>query len=89
MEMGLSTIYIYHIIDNSSPIQYSSSSAVGMKDSNNAAPSKTVGNHHYAKSEQFLLITIVLFEGRLDWGELETERSGRRLRIAADRSESR
>ena len=39
MEMGLLTIYIsYHIIDNSSPIQYSSSSAVGMKDSNNAVP---------------------------------------------------
>ena len=65
-----------------------------MKDSNNAAPSKTVGNHHYAKSEQFLLITIVLFEGRLDWGKWrEThggeEMDGRRRCTTADRLESR
>jgi len=87
-------LYYQLFIDNSSPIQYSSSSAVGMKDSNNAAPSKTVGNHHYAKSEQFLLITIVLFEGRLDWGKWrEThggeEMDGRRRCTTADRLESR
>ena len=83
-------LYYKLFIDNSSPIQYSSSSAVGMKDSNNAAPSKTVGNHHYAKSEQFLLITIVLFIGRLDWGKWRRRRgNGRRRCTTADRLESR
>ena len=79
----------YVIIDNSSPIQYSSSSAVGMKDSNNAVPEyDSRRNGHYAKSEQFLHITIVLLKadsigGHGDGGEEKGMERGRRPRPAS------